>query len=207
MLRKIFLTLLFAPALLMGMPPITDGSGGTGGGTGGTGGGTGSTTPTLPAYDITTSPGYPWGPIPTLPGDTLLENQSLGVGQSLVSQNGAYRVLLQGDGNLVVYNGNLTVAYWDSATSGYWIGSSGRLTMQSDGNLVIYNSNNYPYWDIGQNTHFQPAMGRYGYYLKIQNDGNLVVYTRWGIDPSYFYQYYGYNLATWDCHYSQGNRH
>lgn len=230
MLRKFFLILLLAPGLLLGFPPTKnpdsgnkskgetvslptqkqapvqatiiqkDPGDGDGGGTGGTGG-----TATPPAYDITTSPGYPWGPNPATPSDVLLENQSLGVNQSLVSQNGSYRVILQGDGNLVIYNGSHPT--WDSTTSGYWVGPTGRLTMQSDGNLVIYNSNYYPYWDIGKNPHFDPAAGRYGYYLKIQNDGNLVVYNRWGIDPNYFYAVYGYGLAMWDCHYSHGNRH
>lgn len=141
--------------------------------------------------------------------DTLLENQSIGVNQSLISENGAYRAILQVDGNFVIYNGSHPI--WDSCTSNWgMIGANGRLIMQSDGNLVIYNSNNYPYWDIGAKTKFDNGgayASRGGYYLKMQNDGNLVVYMRWGTDPILFYSQYGYNLATWDCRFSHGNRH
>lgn len=198
MLRKIILALVLSPALLLGMPPIDDG-GGTGGGTGGTGGGT-----TLPSYSITTAPGYPWGEIPIMPTNVLLQGQSMSMGQSLVSRNGIYRMVLQVDGNLVVYQ--YATPIWDSATSGYYLGNNGKLTMQSDGNLVIYDTNGRPYWDT-YNTHFNPPSPRIGYYLIMQDDGNLVLYTRYGEDPGLFLSMYSMSLAVWDSHYNQGNRH
>lgn len=195
MLRKLFWALILAPTLAMGMPPLPN-DGGTGGGTGGT--------VTLPSYSITTAPGYPWGPVPTMPTNALLEGQSLGMNQSLVSRNGIYRMTLQTDGNLVIYW--YATPIWDSRTSGYYLGNNGRLTMQSDGNLVIYDTNGYAYWDT-HNTYFTPPLPRAGNYLLLQDDGNLVIYTRYGEDPALFQSMYNMSLAVWDSHYSQGNRH
>ena len=56
--------------------------------------------------------------------------------QSFTSPNGRYRLTMQGDGNLVEYDGASVV--WASGTSG----SGARVVMQDDGNLVVYDGGN-----------------------------------------------------------------
>ncbi len=65
--------------------------------------------------------------------DRLYSGQSLSPGQSLVSSNGRYRLVLQGDGNLVIYTAGRAI--WHTHTYGT---SANKLAMQSDGNLVLY---------------------------------------------------------------------
>jgi hypothetical protein len=50
--------------------------------------------------------------------------------------------IMQGDGNLVVYNAAAT-AVWASGTDG---NPGSRLVMQNDGNLVIYTPQDQPIW-------------------------------------------------------------
>ena len=105
--------------------------------------------------------------------DTLGVGQQLTVGQSLISTDGRYSVVMQGDGNFVVYgpsgarwntgggpairivmqgDGNLvayspTRATWSSRTA---ISHNDRLAMQSDGNLVIYDGSSTALWSNGR---------------------------------------------------------
>jgi hypothetical protein len=90
--------------------------------------------------------------------------QSFQVDTPLYSDDGRFRVVLQNDGNLVVYNCENN-PLWASVTNGQ---SVSRCTMQTDGNLVIYGYND-PLW--ASNTYPNP-----GAYLDMQNDGNLVIY-------------------------------
>jgi hypothetical protein len=63
----------------------------------------------------------------------LKTGQELKAGQSLYSPSGQYELIMQTDGNLVVYdNGS---AIWNTVTQG--TGSSNYLIMQTDGNLVV----------------------------------------------------------------------
>lgn len=83
---------------------------------------------------------------------------------NLITNNGAYMLIVQNDGNLVLYfNG---VAKWSSGTVGS--GSNNSLIMQGDGNLVLYSSSGKVLWASG-------TKGS-GNYLQIQDDGNLVIY-------------------------------
>jgi hypothetical protein len=105
--------------------------------------------------------------------DILYENQQLNVNESLVSANGRYKLVMQGDGNLVIYNASNT-GIWSSGTWGKKIIYA---AMQSDGNFVLYD-NNYVA-QFSSNT-----WNKVGSYMVMQNDGNLVIYqrgvARWG---------------------------
>jgi peptidoglycan hydrolase-like protein with peptidoglycan-binding domain len=93
------------------------------------------------------------------PGEKLLP------GQQILSKNRQYRLILQKDGNLVLYHPNGS-SLWDSAT----VGRGGSAVMQTDGNFVVYDRANRPAWHAG-------TQGR-GFKVAIQDDGNLVIYDR-----------------------------
>lgn len=99
-------------------------------------------------------------------GSVLGAGEQLTVGQMLKSPNGHYVLILQGDGNLVLYGpgGGPTGALWASNTGG-----ANRLTMQGDGNLVLYRPDNTHVWASW--TQAYP-----GAWVQLQDDGNLVVY-------------------------------
>lgn len=105
----------------------------------------------------------------------LAPNQKLGPslpgGGTLFSCNGAYRLDMQGDGNLVTYHSSDMQAVWSSGT---WVSSGGESSyaiMQGDGNFVIYR-NESAVWSSN-------TAGHPGAYLVQQDNGNLVV---WGPD-------------------------
>jgi RHS repeat-associated protein len=98
-----------------------------------------------------------WGAASVLiPGATLSANQSI------TSPNGQFRLVMQGDGNLVESQGS--TVEWASGTSG----SGCRVIAQGDGNLVIYNSSNVAEW--ASNT-----SGNAGAYLDLNDEGVLSV--------------------------------
>ena len=99
-------------------------------------------------------------------GDRLQDGEKLEVGQKLTSSNGAYEVVLQDDGNLVLYAGQTAV--WSTETNGQNVV---RAEVQKDGNFVLYDQHNAPVW--ASNTAGSP-----GAYLAIQDDGNMVVYRK-----------------------------
>jgi hypothetical protein len=102
---------------------------------------------------------------PTLPG-RLLPGQGLMAGSQLASPDGYYRLVMQTDGNLVLYD-NYSQALWSSKTAGH--GNVWDLVMQTDGNLVVYDGHNHAVWASG-------TAGKPGASLSMQNDGNLVIY-------------------------------
>lgn len=91
---------------------------------------------------------------------TLTRGQSLATGQSLVSANGKYTLMLQTDGNLVEYAAGRG-AIWASRTNGQ------KLLLQTDGNLVQYTTAGVACWSTKTTT---------GATLLLQDDGNLVLY-------------------------------
>lgn len=98
-------------------------------------------------------------------------NTTIYPGGCLVSPNGSYTLIMQGDGNLVAYRsnalGNPNAAVWQSGTSGI---QNLRLAVQEDGNLVLYDNHNSAIWNAG-------SAGQKGrYFLVIQDDGNVVIY-------------------------------
>jgi hypothetical protein len=96
------------------------------------------------------------------PGETLFH------GDRRQSPNGLFFVVMQDDGNLVLYwlkELGRYVALWATDTAGTDVN---RAVMQADGNLVLYHVNNTPAWDSG-------TFGE-GIFLAVQDDGNMVLY-------------------------------
>lgn len=94
---------------------------------------------------------------------TLGPNQALETNESRTSCDGRFTFVMQGDGNLVLYQAGVG-AIWSTQT----FGAGHRLVMQGDGNLVMYRGGT-PVWHTGTNGN--PNSG-----LVVQNDGNVVVY-------------------------------
>jgi hypothetical protein len=106
------------------------------------------------------------------------QNQ-LNPGDILFSATSAFQLILQTDGNLVLYviddtslPGNLTLtnatytkAIWASGTDGK---GAVRCNMQTDGNLVLYNNSSKALWN-------SQTEGHPGAFLRCQSDGNLVI--------------------------------
>lgn len=95
-----------------------------------------------------------------LPADASLEPN-----ESVTSPDDRYRLIQQGDGNLVLYSPNGR-ALWATGTDG---NPGARTVMQSDGNLVVYSAASKPLWN-------SVTAGQNGARLEVQNDANLVVY-------------------------------
>jgi hypothetical protein len=111
-------------------------------------------------------------PAALAPGDVLR------VDQNLKSPNGQYELLLQQDGNLVLYQ--LFVSskqpIWASGTVG---SGANLLTMQADGNLVLYAASLGPIWQ-GQPvwaTDTSGAVGDAKGIAELRDDGHLIVHT------------------------------
>jgi hypothetical protein len=99
---------------------------------------------------------------------TLTANQSLGSNQSLVSCDGRFNLIMQSDGNLVLYMGSTPLWASNTVNSG-----ATKAIIQGDGNFVLYTSAGSPVW--ASNT-----AGNSGARLTLQNDGNLIVYSASG---------------------------
>jgi hypothetical protein len=87
--------------------------------------------------------------------------------QVIASNNKCFQLVMQTDGNLVLYKQSTGRALWSSGT--YNVGAS-KTVMQGDGNLVVYNSVDQPKWNSRTN-------GNTGAFLILQDDGNLVIYS------------------------------
>lgn len=100
--------------------------------------------------------------------NTLRDGQRLYPNQDIWSSDRRYRLVYQGEGNLVVYDTHKQPAFacWHSETNGL---SVGFFQMQTDGNAVVYDAETQPVWD-------SKTSGIPGCYLEMQTDGNLVVY-------------------------------
>lgn len=100
-------------------------------------------------------------------GDRIQSHREMPEGSFLQSGDGRFKMVVQGDGNLVIYQSNQPI--WASNTGG--IGTPGfKLAIQSDGNVVMYGKN-APIWASNTN-----GVGTGSYTLVMQNDGNLVLY-------------------------------
>ncbi|AKJ02084.1 D-alanyl-D-alanine carboxypeptidase-like protein [Archangium gephyra] len=115
-----------------------------------------------------------WQTNTVLYASRLNPGETLGSARELRSPDEKHRLVMQADGNLVVYSPTGAARWWTGTSS-----SSARAVMQADGNLVVYNSSNVALWQSG-------TSGYSGAWLALQNDGNLVIYdasgtARWWI--------------------------
>ncbi|KAJ4770129.1 Mannose-binding lectin [Rhynchospora pubera] len=102
----------------------------------------------------------------SLADNVLYSGDTMYGGQSLVYGKWNYRLTMQTDCNLVLYDYGRAV--WSSNTHNQ--GYSCTLRMQTDGNLVIYDGSNRAIWDT--NTERQQD----NYVLVLQRDRNVVIY-------------------------------
>ena len=86
-------------------------------------------------------------------------------GQSITSPNGLFQLVMQTDGNLVVYLVAQGDPLWSTGTSG---NPGAVAAMQNDGNLVVYTESGSALWASGTSA---PNAT-----LTLQGDGNLVIY-------------------------------
>ena len=93
----------------------------------------------------------------------LAVDERLNTNEVLTSDNGLYSLIMQLDGNLVLYGP--TGPIW--ATNTFCVACGSYLIMQQDGNLVLYSSGQ-PVW--ATNTSASGAR------FVVQDDSNLVVY-------------------------------
>lgn len=133
---------------------------------------------------------------PRLP-DRLAAGQRLAVGGTLTPHNGKVRLVLQDDGNLVLYRNDTGAALWSSHTHGKPVDHA---IMQADGNFVCYDGSGKAYWASG--THGHP-----GAYVILQDDANLVVYSAsgsplWASNTVHDWSPFGYD--TDDVHLDTG---
>jgi hypothetical protein len=98
--------------------------------------------------------------------DRLMAKEQLNVNDHLDPPNGTTRLIMQGDGNLVLYNNRNGKALWSSGT---WNTPVNHAIMQWDGNFVCYDAAGKAYWGTG--TWTDP-----GSYVVLQDDGDLVLY-------------------------------
>ncbi|MCR6483314.1 CHAP domain-containing protein [Amycolatopsis sp. OK19-0408] len=123
------------------------------------------------AKDITAAPGG--GSVGTSEysgRDYLGPDQRLYPNQYLTSTDGRHVLILQGDGNLVLYGPGYH-ALWSTGTSGRSVHS---LLMQGDGNLVLYGTG-------GQGALWASnTAGRGSSTVRLQDDGNTVLYAGGG---------------------------
>lgn len=98
--------------------------------------------------------------------DSLGPNECLAQGESLTSANGCFKLIMQGDGNLVIYRQSNNRATWSSKTSRT---CTNRACMQGDGNFVTYDCQNKATWS-------SKTSKKEGSWVILQNDGNMVVY-------------------------------
>ena len=119
--------------------------------------------------------------IPFTPGATEAKvlNPNMAMQVDAVYPAGAYKLIFQADGNLVVYDQNMAPV-WFSGTAN--IGAT-QAVMQGDGNFVISNAAGQPLWYTG-------TSGFPGAYAQIQDNGNFVIcrevplWARFGYTPT-----------------------
>lgn len=124
---------------------------------------------------------------PTVPYcSNLASGEALYANEQVWSPNGAYELVMQGDGNLVVYGPSGALWASNTGTPGSW------AVMQYDGNLVVYTSGGSPVFATGT--------AWSGSQLVVQSDSNVVMYI--GSTPlwaSNWHRYGGQATRTWNA--------
>ncbi|RQR55055.1 peptidase S53 [Burkholderia sp. Bp9140] len=107
--------------------------------------------------------------VPTAPiyGGVINEGTTLKSGQIVYSASQSHRLVMQGDGNLVLYNTTSGAAVWNSGTNG---NAGAYAVFQTDGNFVVYSAGSTPLW------YSSTSSASYGQSLTVQDDGNMVIY-------------------------------
>jgi hypothetical protein len=103
------------------------------------------------------------------PGSILTPGGVAAPGSYLQSVNGQYRLVMQRDGNLVLY-ASPNRALWATGTEN---NPGASAVMQRDGNFVVYSASNRALWATG--TENNPGAS-----AVVQRDGNFVVYSASG---------------------------
>ncbi|MCZ8518397.1 MULTISPECIES: hypothetical protein [Paenibacillus] len=113
--------------------------------------------------------------------DTLFPGEKIRAGESLQSQNGRFTLVMQNDGNLVLYQDNSS-AIWSVKTDNSMFEAN---TFGFDGQAYL--EGDYPFYKgvnwISSNYNWTERSGRvpsgtnyYGDFLVVQGDGNVVIY-------------------------------
>jgi hypothetical protein len=106
------------------------------------------------------------------PCGILKPDEALSPGQAVSSCDDRFHLVMQNDGNLVLYQGipaQSLQPLWSTNTQG----TTGQTAaMQTDGNFVLYDASSTALWS--STTQNNP-----GSYLAVQTDGNAVVYHLW----------------------------
>jgi len=118
-----------------------------------------STTTSVNVGGVAPSPTPPTSASPNY----LSPSQGLNPNTSIVSPNGKYRLIMQGDGNLVLYSPTRPIWWTGTQNTG-----ANFFIVQGDGNMVIYSPSKYVWASWTQN--------RGARTLFLQDDGNLVLY-------------------------------
>jgi hypothetical protein len=148
-----------------------------------------SETPSPTPTDIATRPPAPTStaeatatPAPTprpepTPRRRLNVNEALRVDDQIFSPNGNYTLVMQGDGNLVLYKVATTCALWASNTANT-TPLMGRAYLQGDGNLVVQSADGATtLWSSGMKN----VTGR-RYHVDILDTGVLAIFEFNGTD-------------------------
>ncbi len=117
------------------------------------------------------------------PSNSLPAGSRINPGGMFTSNNGLARLVMQYDGNLVLYDGNWN-PIWHASTHGH---PGAFAVFQTDGNLVVYSWNGVPLYnifDISRSPHALriPHPGGYAGFLSIEDSGNMIAFAgdiRW----------------------------
>lgn len=96
--------------------------------------------------------------------DILVAGEKLEVNEVLVSNNRKYKLIMQENGDLVLYSG-INIPMWSSFTAGQAITT---LVLEKNGELVLYGEQGKIFWKT-------ETSGNANAYLLLQDDGNLVL--------------------------------
>lgn len=119
---------------------------------------------------------------PTYRGHSLPAGSRLNPGDYLLSPNGKYRLIMQGDGNLVAYRTWNNTWYWQTRTNFNTSPTSFCYAeMQTDGNFVVYKKTIISTSPILEEFTLQAVwnsrtQGHSNARLDVQDDNNIVVY-------------------------------